>query len=56
MRSRKIDWKSKDLGGQMEKEFFKSMTFWGAVLLGLEGVLIVLQKDYAVIEPIVITS
>ena len=37
----------------MEKEFFKSMTLWGAVLLGLEGVLIVLQKDYAVIEPIV---
>ncbi len=48
-----IDWKRKDLGGQMEKVFYKSMTFWGAVLLGIEGVLIVLQKDYTVIEPIV---
>ena len=36
----------------MEKEFYKSMTFWGAILLGIEGVLVVLQKDYAVIEPI----
>jgi len=37
----------------MKKPFYKSMTFYGALLLGVETALLLLQGDYAVLKPVV---
>jgi len=39
----------------MNKPFWKSMTFWGSVLLAVEAGLIVMGKNYPMIEPFLTT-